>query len=464
MNDRPLLSATQIDMWRNCQRQWGFKYLDRVQLPPDPSLELGKIVQDQQIDPWLEHGREFDFGLIFDKRNTGEIAAKLRDLLPPPKSPGLKLRRKFVAMPSPSGRFDYQGEFDIWAADSGIVPGIVGGRPLLGDIKTTGNLKYAKTPDKLATDIQFILYATDILVEDGADEFDGIWWYTRTKGAYKAERWHLRVGGDRAKDGFWGDRVTTGHVVEQFGQIDRDGCELVTTKLQAPKANELPPNVRMCDQYGGCKYRHLCNLSPAVQAAAVNEEAIKMSNPFMANLRQQLGQPPAQSPSVAPAQTFAPPAPPMAPAEVAAQPPPATALPPWATAPVDPLATRQAPPPGVLPANPNPPRVALPVAINPPESQLPPAPPVGAPAPNLSGQPQASPLNGPSMQGAINTAIAAGTPEPPKKRGRPVGSKNAPATPGATFGGADLADVFELPRAEFAAFLRTWAAKVEGGP
>jgi hypothetical protein len=368
--DRPLVSATQIQLYRDCVRKWGFKYIDRVEVPKHPGALLGTDVQDTQIDPYLATGREFEF-----TRPSGEIALALKTLLPAPKTAGLVLRRKFL-IPSPSGRFEYQGEFDVWASDSGVVPGIDGGRPLVGDIKTTSNLAYALTPETLATNVQAQLYATVSMVEDDANELDLVWWYVRTRRPHRAQRVHLRVSG--------------AHVVEQFGEIEATASELVAIRGQKPAVNELKPNARMCDAYGGCPFRNRCNLSPAVFAAAVNEaEMSNATNSFLANLRKAIpsnGAPPAPATMtvnaaagtgyVVPQVVAAP-----APLDVAASdaalvgsftPPSPSELPAWATAPVDPLTARRNPAP-----------------INPPESALPPAQPVGtaAPAAKKRGRP-----------------------------------------------------------------------------
>lgn len=323
-----LLSASQLELYKDCPRKWGFKYLDGIVTPPHPAALLGTEVQDEQIDPYLLTGRGFDFS-----RPSGEIAQKLVPLLPAPQSPGLVLRRKFE-IPSPSGLFSYRGEFDIYASDSKIVPGLVGGVPLLGDIKTTGNLKYAKTAEKLRTDIQAQLYAMVILFEEPTDELDAVWFYTRTRGAPKAERHHVRL--------------IASHVAEQFKIIDALGKECATIKVQAPTAADLPPNARMCDAYGGCPFRSICNLSPAVHSAAINHEEIVRNMgtaDFLTQLRKNVG-----APAAPPAVTSVVPSTPN---------PMASLLPAWATAPVDPMPARH----GAL--------------INPPEAALPPAPPVG---------------------------------------------------------------------------------------
>ena len=362
MTDLPLVSATQIELWRDCKRKWGFKYLENLTTPTHPAALLGTEVQDEQLDPYLANGREFDFS-----RPSGEIAQKLAPLLPARGSAtmwqdgaplvGLMLRRKFLAMPSPGGKFAYRGEFDLWAPDSSVVPGLERSSldevsPLIGDIKTTGNLNYAKTSEKLATDVQAQLYAMAIMYEDSVNELDLVWFYTRTRGARRAERHYLHV--------------YSSHVAEQFQSIDAIATRLVEAKVARPNVNDLPPNARMCEAYGGCPYRFKCNLSPAVFAASQEDSmSTSATNDFLANLRKTV-------PSSTPA-ALAPHVPTAAvdpitalKAQIAALEavtappvvePAAEALPAWATAPVDPMSKP---------------------AINPPECILPPAPPVEA--------------------------------------------------------------------------------------
>lgn len=409
--DLPLVSATQIKLFdkkTGCQRKWGFKYLDKIPDPPGKGALLGTEVQDTQLDPYLGEGRPLDF-----TRASGEIANALLPLLPAPKAPGMRLRRKFL-MPSPTGRFGYQGEFDVFGKDSVIVPGLVGGRELLGDVKTTSNLDYALTEATLGEDVQFTTYATNMLIEDDVDEFDVLWWYVRTRKPHRTRRVYLPVTGGQNRVGSDGSSlisIGTSHVVERFGRIDQIASELVGIKLQRPKVDELPPNARMCEAYGGCPYRNICNLSPSVHAAAVNSEALvnNQSNDFLARLRgtAPAAAPPAVPPVVHPTSTVKP-----VPLTVSSSDENIKAIqehneakalgqvPAWAEALTDPMQAKIDASYGQAARS-----VILPPAINPPESALPPAAPVGAAAPAV---------------------------ETPKKRGRPA--KTAVEAPGAPAG------------------------------
>jgi hypothetical protein len=317
------LSPSALKLWTECQRKWGFRYLEHDRQPPGAGALLGAEVQDTQLDPYLATGRPFDFD-----RPSGEIANALVPLIPAPGTPGLVLRRKFE-FPSPKGGYGYWGELDLWAPDSSVVPGL-GGAPLVGDFKTTKNLDYALSAEDLRTDFQAQLYAMTTVLEDDANEVDLVWWYVRTRKPHRTQRVHLRV--------------TAEHVVDQFQRIEEIATEPVTIRRANPKVQDLPPNPRMCDQYGGCPYRHKCNLSPAVFAGTEIEMSTEATKSFLDTLRAKVN----------PAEIK--PAPGGNPHPMGARTDiPEEKLPAWATAPVDPLHAKP--------------------AINPPEAVLAPAPP-----------------------------------------------------------------------------------------
>ena len=353
---RPIISATQIQLWDPkaegfCQRKWGFRYLDRVQIPQHPSAALGTDVQDTQVDPYLTSGHPFDFS-----RPSGEIAQALVPILPKPGAEGMRLRRRFL-LPSPRRTFGYQGELDIWARDSKVVPGLAGGAQLVGDIKTTGNLAYAKTDATLRTDTQAQLYSMAIMFEENVDVVDLAWLYVRTRKPHRVQIAHARMSAPE--------------VADSFARIDDLGADLVKVKLERPKAIDLPPNVRSCETFGGCPYRHLCNLSPAVFATSNERDNMTSTVDFLAQLRKA-----APAPSPAPA--------------------PAPALSPFQALVAEVAALQGQPVGEFVPTGGN--------RINPPESDLPPAPAVGS-GEKVAVKGRAKPVSPPSA--ALPDALAA---------------------------------------------------------
>ena len=245
----PLISASQISTFRECQRKWAWRHIAKLETPPHPSAALGTEVHDTQLGPYLTEGKPFDY-----TRDSGYIAASLLEFLPQPKTPGMVVEKHFI-LPSPAsgGEFAYQGYKDLWLP--GGLPGSSGDIPAVVDFKTTSDLKWAKNEKALSVDVQAMLYATNALFETKAKEVDLAWLYAQTRGARKSKRTYLRVHED--------------HVIEQFRAIEETALEMFEAKQTVTDPLSLPPSPSQCEAYGGCPYRNRCNLSPTDYLAAL---------------------------------------------------------------------------------------------------------------------------------------------------------------------------------------------------
>ncbi len=238
----PLVSASQITLFRECARKWGWRYIAGIKTPTHPAAALGTEVDDTQLQPYLRDDRALDFA-----RESGYIAAAGLAYLPKPKTFGLEVQKHFV-MPSPtSAEFGFQGYIDLWMPSGGMPE--IEGYPVVGDFKTTGNFRWAKTPETLAKDVQAQLYATWAMWSTGARVVDLVWIYFATKGPRKAKRVHLRAYSD--------------DVADQFSAINATAEEMYALRQSCTDPLELRPSVEMCEAYGGCPYRDKCNLSPS---------------------------------------------------------------------------------------------------------------------------------------------------------------------------------------------------------
>ncbi len=197
--------------------------------------------------------------------------------LPPPKCEGLEVEQRFE-FASPTGEFLYQGYKDFTLRDSKWMPGLPGGAPLVGDHKTTSSLRWMKTKEDLATDVQAIVYAKESLDRWKTDVIHLAWVYYQTKGARKSDRVFLPM--------------LRSQVEPVFAEIDLVAKALVDTFQRAPKAESLPPTPSACKKYGGCPYQYICNLSPNQNLEATMTE---MNNPILAMLKSKAtnGAPPA---------------------------------------------------------------------------------------------------------------------------------------------------------------------------
>lgn len=403
--ERLLFSASQVTLYRECARKWAWRYLAGIKSPQHAAAALGQEVDDEQLQPYLRDGRPLDFSR---QSGSGYIAAAGLAYLPQPKTPGLVVQ-KYFCIPSPTwidkigpeGRsrehigFAFQGYMDLWLPDSKLVPDMPGGAPFVGDFKTTGDLKWAKTEKDLATDVQAQLYATAAMFSTGARTVDLAWIYFQTRGTRKSKRTYLRVVGDQ--------------VAEQFGKINETALEMREARIANPAPLDLPPNPEMCEAYGGCPYRDRCNLSPAQIIEALDAKSDRLANALglngdttmantnapnqtsnlLASMRAkkaaQGGQagtavPPAQAPVAQPAQ-------PSPPATLPRPPVPGGTLP-------DPRYAIVAQRPDGSPVYAYE-LQGLPAPINPPESQLPPAAATGVAQVPTTPPAQAAPVEAP---------------------------------------------------------------------
>ena len=365
MPDVHYLSASQVQLYRDCKRKWAFKHLAHIETPQNASAALGTEVDDTQLQPYLRDGRPFDY-----TRESGYIAAAGLSFLPEPKAHGLLVQKPFE-LPSPSWRthgFAYRGFIDLWMPDSRAMSALSEhvGRdahtsseaiPLVCDFKTTSNLKWKKSEQELLTDVQGVMYATHALYETRAKAVDLKWIYFQTKKPYRSVTTNVRIEQEQA--------------LSEFLKIDETGKEIMGVKVANADPLSLPPTPSMCNAYGGCPHTGRCNLSPIdileAQAAQATRLVQLKKGPTTMGTAELLASLKAKRTAVVPGEAPAPPV--AAPAPVA--------LPAWATAKVDPLVAAQV-------------RTG---PINPPEAALPPAPPTsevkakrGRPAKATAGQ------------------------------------------------------------------------------
>ncbi len=359
-----LLSASQIGTYLDCKRKWGFKSIAKLPDPSGPAAELGKEVDDTQLQPYLRDGRPFDY-----TRDSGYIAASALAYLPEPKTLGLEVQKHFVfrSRLAPD-ELSYQGYIDLWLPEGGApdMPAAPEGVviPNVKDFKTTGNVtsKWVKTPKILETDVQAMIYATWVMASTPYRTVDLDWIYMQTRGARKVKRHHLRVEGK--------------HVSAQFARIDAIGVEMMQTRkaVEAASSGDLAVAVaatipatpcEACRAYNGCPYRSQCNFSPAdYESESLPQlESIDMSDTasLLAQLKAKRSGAVTAAPAVAPVVQHAP-------VQVAA--------------------------------------VVEAVGINPPESRLPPPAPPETPFVQAVAEPAAKPKRGrPAGSGAKEAAV-----------------------------------------------------------
>lgn len=226
-------SVSQVELARDCQAKWGFRYLEGIKLPPHPSalkgIELHKVAEaylrDGTPPPDNEIGRIFRVGI---------------ELLP---EPGLVLVEDEVYQSTPSA--DWVMRRDFTRGDKTT------GQAMVGDHKTTGNLEadYLLDEQTIRANPQACLYAFPYF-EEGYSGVEARWVYYRTRGSPKAKA----VVADL-------DEALVRDVV---AQLDEDTIPLSRLIRERPPVSDLEKNYSSCSKYGGCPHRGVrCKVSTA---------------------------------------------------------------------------------------------------------------------------------------------------------------------------------------------------------
>ena len=380
------LSASQIQTFTDCQRKWGWRYLDGIEEPPNPAAEKGRAVHaalEQYLSGW-----QIDF-----TTEIGYIAASGLEHLPKPGTPGLLIEQEFH-FEGPSGH-TYLGYKDLEE------PGIV------TDHKTTSDLRWQKTAEELRDDIQATLYAVDYFRKHPEEPHVGLRWvYYQTKNTKKSAVTHIRV----AQPETWQRFLEIERIAEQMHEVSQDKPDGTPVR-----ALDLPANIDHCSAYGGCPHQGRCNLSPFDKMRSHVEQ-----NKLTMLLKNRTNGATAAAPPAPVEHAFAPGG-----AHAGVIPtPPAAAPPATGNKLLASLQARGAPAAAAV----------VPAAINPPEFQPAPQPPAAAPAPRAEDTVLGATIADQKAKiaaasGELAESLAQGEPAAAEKRGRGRPSKaTLPAT------------------------------------
>lgn len=247
-------SPSEISVWRECERKWGYKYLERRRTQAE-SAALGEIIHTM-LEKYLLDGTQPDPTVeveLTEKDGTkrkvrpGLIAQAGLHLIPPPPQPVANLEGAFSF---DAFGFRWKGRVDLFV--KGLGPWLV------YDHKSTKDFRYAKTPAELASDPQGVIYATYAMLESGEPEVDLSWVYYRTKGRPDARRVHLRVVRE--------------DIVPHWEELRKDATAIAAAR--GGESSGLAKNLLSCANFGGCPFREEC-LTPMSQQTDKFEEFLQ---------------------------------------------------------------------------------------------------------------------------------------------------------------------------------------------
>ena len=249
MADRLIISPTQVSTLEMCERKWGWGYIKKIKAPPNKFAQLGLDVHDV-LEAFLRHGTAPD-----RETQVGAIAIPGLKYLP---QPGAAVVEGKFLWELPTEDFDITGRID-WRDRASVVQdgverrarivelALAGEVVQIGDHKTTGDFKWAKTADDLREDVQAVVYAAYYMHLMQVQAVLGRWVYYRTRRTPKA----LCVDWD----------ITAAEAAPVMARVYAAGRKMVEWHRQHPDVLDMPFDAKGCNAFGGCPYTELCNLT-----------------------------------------------------------------------------------------------------------------------------------------------------------------------------------------------------------
>lgn len=252
MNRLPALknfSATQIEAFKNCQRLWYFGSIEKDRRPPTPAQRRGSDIH-KLLENYLYTGNIQPHGQGYHRY--------IEWLVPhlPERTESLAIEQEIrldveTGLPLPINTGKLPPDMFIKGfIDLGVWSRLP---PLIGDLKTTSDFRYAKTPAELRINTQLNIYTRWVLgIEPGLDKV-------------KVGHWYLKVSKTVPKT------TRSKKVLPVFTEITRTANQEcwerdlgVMREMEkagyADSAQELPPNINHCPAYGGCQYKDRCGV------------------------------------------------------------------------------------------------------------------------------------------------------------------------------------------------------------
>jgi hypothetical protein len=221
---RGKISASALETARGCLRKWAWTAIAGLPRTSTPAAEEGTRIH-AVLEEYLTTGRT-------------DLHSREGRIL----TPALAYLPRYGEASPEVHWTTLDGQFH------GFIDAEAPGR--LWDLKTTGNLLYAKTPETLRTDVQALLYAHSHLERHDVPEVRATWVYTR--------RTPERPSALPVDTTFRRDDVAA--AVES---IRTDAERLVQLRRDKTDPMGLAPNPEECSRYGGCPYQdHCTDLTP----------------------------------------------------------------------------------------------------------------------------------------------------------------------------------------------------------
>lgn len=234
------VSPSQVEAFELCQRRW---YNDSIRGMREPLLPGSAAERGVHIAEEVEHyGKTGE--VKPDARFKPMVDAVLEHLSPP--GPTVHVEEWVemwtgLGLPKLRGRLDWFDEAQRqWAEGHPRAP-------LLADVKSRSDFRYAKTPVELASDLQLNSYAVPLMEAGGFEHIALRHAYTRTRGKPKGMAVTVTLSREELQPRWL-------KTVESIKKMTH------WAHMRPRTADPLPPNPEACGKFPphGCPHRALC--------------------------------------------------------------------------------------------------------------------------------------------------------------------------------------------------------------
>jgi RecB family exonuclease len=244
LSSKWILSATELETFKLCQRKWAYTYLDGIKPAPSKAAELGSSVHKFLEDYLI--GNSINY-----QTHEARIARPGLHYLPE------RLNATLVEQP-----FFFINNSHIFHGYIDFYEHIGCQTWLIGDHKTSSKLSNALTSEELKRNIQATIYAQWAFQELGADTVKLKWVYYLTKGTPQAKCVEAEI-----------KREEQPSLFEPQLEIASAIKGIVKNK---PSSLDLPKNMGACFTYGRCPFYGPCKANQKPAAATLLKKPIEV--------------------------------------------------------------------------------------------------------------------------------------------------------------------------------------------
>lgn len=270
------VSASQVALFSTCQRKWFFRYIRKIRFPQTPAQARGTLIH-KCIEIYLKTGKIPEHPSL-RAYVTSAFKAEARDgtlVLPDPKKHGkTHLVEHRFELELPAKLPKWIGYIDVLKVKPAEI----------GDFKTTSNLRYAKTPTELMSDVQMTSYGKFAYTEglEGAITL----WHLVIEAKAKKNAEPVDVSDEEAladmlappktklpRYKYTPIQVAKDHVETCWQESVEVVNEMVKVAASAKSHHDVVPDTTRCGDYGGCEYRDECGIGDVpISAAALTRK------------------------------------------------------------------------------------------------------------------------------------------------------------------------------------------------